>query len=239
MLANGVPVPDVVLEQDVASEIFGRPGIVISYLNGKPDLIPEDPNDWATQLAQSIARVHAITVPESLKSLPTDHTNTARKWMTADEPPEKFLKHELGRELWNAMRELWPTVDTSAAQMIHTDFWPGNTLWNRGKLIALIDWEWPALGEPMGDVAYFLADISYSGFDVEDSFLEANEEASGKPVYDLLFWKMFATAIPMPDPGHWAQGYAELGIRHMTADDIRRAHTEYIRSLLEEFHTNA
>ena len=85
--------------------------------------------------------------------------------------------------------------------------------------------EWPALGEPIGDVGYFLSDAAYVGMDIEKTFIEAYEKATGKPIHDLLFWKMFAVAIPMPDPGGWAQGYAELGMRNMGPDDIRRAHT--------------
>ena len=136
------------------------------------------------------------------------------------------------------MRQLWPGVDTSASCLIHADFWPGNTLWKAGQLLAIVDWEWPALGEPTIDVAYVLSDSAYFGMDIEETFIETYEQASGRPVQDLLFWKMMAAAIPMPDVGHWAQGYAELGIRKMNSDEIRRAHSEYIQKLLAVFRSN-
>ena len=239
LAANQIPAPRVIVAEEQAGEIFGRPAIVISYLDGVPDLAPADLQDWAGQLARAIAKVHAIAVPDELKSVPRSHINSVTKWMEAPEPPERFVKHEVGVELWNAMRLLWPGVDTTASQLIHTDFWPGNALWKDGKLLAIVDWEWPALGEPVGDVAYFLSDAAYAGFDVEKSFLETYERSSGKPIHDLLFWKMMATAIPMPDIGNWAQGYAELGTRTMYPDDIRRAHTNYIRDLLTQFNSNA
>ncbi|MCZ6539124.1 MAG: phosphotransferase [Chloroflexi bacterium] len=238
LTANQIPAPRVIVTEDQASEIFGRPAIVISYLEGVPDLAPTDLQDWASQLARAIAKVHAIEVPDELKSVPRSHIDSVTKWMGAPEPPEKFVKHESGVELWHAMRGLWPGVDTSASQLIHTDFWPGNTLWKNGKLLAIVDWEWPALGEPIGDVAYFLSDAAYAGFDIEKTFLDTYEQASGRPVHDLLFWKMMATAIPMPDIGGWAQGYAELGIRTVCPDDIRHAHSEYVQNLLAEFHSN-
>ena len=229
---NQVPAPEAVMGEEVASEIFGRPGLVISYIDGIPDLAPAGLQDWASQLAVAIAKVHAIDVPDELKTVPRSHIKSITKWMTASAPPERFKKHRLGVELWNAMRELWPDVDSSGSQIIHTGFWPGNTLWKDGKLLAIIDWEWPALGEPMFDVAYFLADAAYAGFDIEKTFIETYERTSGKLVHDLLFWKMMAAAMPMPDIGGWAQGYAELGIRKMDADEIRRAHATYITSLL-------
>jgi aminoglycoside phosphotransferase (APT) family kinase protein len=239
LAANKVPVPEAVVGEEVASEIFGRPGLVISYIDGTPDLAPADLQDWASQLARAIARVHAVEVPDDLKSVPRSHFNSITKWMEAPEPPERFAKHELGVDLWSAMRQLWPGVDTSASQLIHTDYWPGNTLWKHGKLVAIIDWEWPTLGEPIDDVAYFLADAAYAGFDIEQAFVDTYEQESGSTVHDLLFWKMAATAMPMPDIGGWAKGYAELGIRKMTADDIRRAHTKFVRVLLGEFNSNA
>ncbi len=192
-------------------------------------------DEWARQLAVALAKIHSAEVPADLKSLPRSHIKSLNKWMNAEEVPERFAKHELGTELWNAMRALWPDVDTSESQIIHCDFWPGNTLWQADKLLAVVDWEWPNLGVPSDDVAYFLTDAAYVGFDVEETFVEAYEAALGKPVTDLLFWKMMATAIPLPDVGPWAQGYAELGMRKMNADEIRQAHHNYIEALLKEF----
>ena len=50
---------------------------------------------------------------------------------------------------------------------------------------------------------------------------------------------MAAAARAMPDPGPWAQGYSELGIRKMDADKIRRAHSRFVEGVLDEFHTIA
>ena len=234
---NGVPAPTVSLDPVITSDIFGKNAIALNYLDGGPGLKPSDPHDWAGQLATALARVHNITVPESLLDLKSDHSHYIQTWCDADEPPEKFTKHPLGVELWQAMRYLWPHVDKSAKQLIHTDFWPGNTIWNDEELIAIVDWEWPFIGEPTQDVAYFLVDAQYFGMEVEQAFLEVYQRESKHTVKDLDFWKMTAVSMPMPDPGHWAQGYAELGIRTYTADDIRAAHTRVIEDLLAR--TNA
>ena len=232
LAANHVPAPELVIGDEEASKILGRPAIVISYFDGAPDLAPVDPRGWARQLATVIARVHAIAVPNELKHMPRSWLRNITDWMDAPEPPERFAKHDLGPDLWDAILQLWPDVDISASNLIHTDFWPGNTLWEDGKLRAIVDWEWPSLGEPTLDVAYVLSDSAYFGLDVDETFIETYEQVSGRPVQDLLFWKIMAAATAMPDPGPWAQGYADLGFDGMTADEIRRTHSNYVRNLL-------
>ena len=237
--SNGVPVPGPILDEETASAIFGRPGLVISYINGIANLGPADLHSWTRQLAEALAKVHSTPVPPELESLPQAHMISIKKWLGADSPPERFAKHELGPQLWEAMRSLWPSVDTSEIRILHNDFWPGNTLWRDDQLLAIVDWEWPALGVPTDDVGYFLTDAFYTGFDIEEVFLEAYEEHMGKPVSDLLFWKMLACCMPLPDVGPWGQGYRELGVRHMTAEHIRKRHHDRIKNLLEEFHSHA
>jgi aminoglycoside phosphotransferase (APT) family kinase protein len=39
------------------------------------------------------------------------------------------------------------------AVVLHGDFWPGNILWKDKQLVAVIDWEDAALGDPLADVA--------------------------------------------------------------------------------------
>ena len=232
---QGVPAPKLILGEETEL-LLGRPGIVISYLEGVPYLAPVDPEDWARQLAEAIARVHGVDIAGDLESFPGATTASVGRWMDADKPPERFAKHQLGPAVWEAMRQMWPAVDVSSKRLIHTDFWPGNTIWKDGQLLAIVDWEWPDIGEPSSDIAYFLSDAAYVGLDIEKTFLKVYEAAAGKQVKDLLFWKMAAAARAMPDPGPWAQGYAELGIRKMDANEIRRAHSKFVKDVLEEFH---
>lgn len=37
--------------------------------------------------------------------------------------------------------------------LLHGDFWPGNILWQDGSLVAVLDWEDTALGDPRSDLA--------------------------------------------------------------------------------------
>ena len=236
--ANNIPAPKLVLDEEVTGRIFDRPGIVISHLDGSPNLEPLDPSDWARQVAAAMADLHSVTVPEELESVSKWRIGLLTGWMTAREIPENFTGHELGPEIWHAMKAIWPSVDTSSSQLVHCDLWPGNILWKDEKLVAIVDWEWPARGAPTDDVAFFIACSSYLGLDIEDTFIKAYEEIADKPVQDLLFWKMMATVWVMPDVGFLTKGFAQLGVKNVTPEDARNAHSGYIQKLLNEFNRN-
>ena len=55
--------------------------------------------------------------------------------------------------------------------LLHGDFWPGNILWRYGQLVAVIDWEDAALGDPLADVANSRLEILWAfGIDAMQSF---------------------------------------------------------------------
>ena len=233
LTANSVLAPTVIVDFTIASEILGRPSVVISYLDGGPNLTPKSPHYWAIQLANAIADVHAVPITPELDTKLESAYSSIDGWMNAPEPPQQFAKHALGTELWHAMRDIWPTIDTSPRKLLHGDYWPGNTVWNGETLLAIVDWEEPVIGDPMIDVGYFLSYAAYFDIDIEETFLNSYMLASGNRIIDLRFWKMEAAARAMPDVGPWAQGYAELSIRTMTADEIRGAHHDFTKSLLK------
>ena len=61
---QGVSAPKLIIGEET-EVLLGRPDIVISYLDGVPNLAPADATDWARQLARAIARVHMIDIKQS------------------------------------------------------------------------------------------------------------------------------------------------------------------------------
>jgi aminoglycoside phosphotransferase (APT) family kinase protein len=45
---------------------------------------------------------------------------------------------------------------------LHGDYWPGNLLWNDGKLAAVLDWEDAERGDPLADIALARLDICWA-----------------------------------------------------------------------------
>ena len=229
---NQIPAPELIIGEDEAGEILGRPAIVISYLDGVSGFRPLDSHNWARQLARAIGQVHNVELPDDLKSKLKPAHEVVRRWMNSTEPPGVFARHEFGAELWDAMRELWPDVDASADNLVHADFWNGNTVWKDEKLVAITDWEMPALGEPTSDVGYILADAAYIELDVDQTFTSAYEHATGRTVKNLLFWKMAAAVRLLPDPATWRLTQSELGMEPMSVKRRKRVHSVFFQNLL-------
>jgi aminoglycoside phosphotransferase (APT) family kinase protein len=84
---------------------------------------------------------------------------------------------------------------------VHIDYWPGNVLWHRGHIAAIVDWEEAAYGDPGIDVAYCRMELALSGMGhVADAFLRAYEAQRGRQVENLAFWELAAAARPMFSP---------------------------------------
>ena len=232
LASHQVLAPRVVLNETITGKILGRPAITISYLDAQSGIRPASPEQWATQLAQAIAEVHAIDIPNGLISILRPGYSNAESWMNTQYPPSRFAEHEHGPELWSAMKQMWPEVDTSTSELVHADYWNGNTVWKDEKLVAITDWEMPALGNPMIDVGYMLSDSAYIELDVEQAFCSAYEEASGHKVHDVLFWKMAAASRMLPDPTGWTLTEADLGLRKMSVSERQQHHSAFFSNLL-------
>ena len=58
--------------------------------------------------------------------------------------------------------------------LLHGDFRPGNTLWKVGRLVAVIDWEDAAIGDPLADVANARLELLWAyGADAMNDFTDA------------------------------------------------------------------
>ncbi|MEZ4718614.1 MAG: phosphotransferase [Caldilineaceae bacterium] len=48
---------------------------------------------------------------------------------------------------------MWPLPSQHAPVLLHGDFWPGNVLWQDGRLTGVIDWEGASAWGSLADVA--------------------------------------------------------------------------------------
>ncbi|MCI0397582.1 MAG: phosphotransferase [Chloroflexi bacterium] len=80
--------------------------------------------------------------PETLRQRPTN--------------PDQSLDEGRIRDTLASRR---PLPQHNPSVLLHGDFWPGNTLWQDGKLVAVIDWEDARSGDPLIDLAISRLDI--------------------------------------------------------------------------------
>jgi len=228
---NDVAAPSLILDRK-ATKIMGNRTIVTSFIDGRPQLIPHDLVDWSDQLVAAISKVHGTPVtPKVRKLIPSLYTGLERLF-SRDEPTEIIAQHPLGRDLWQKTKDIWPSIAKTEDYLIHADYWPGNTLWNNDRLVAIVDWEEPRLGEPTWDIAVIVQDAACFRMDIEDAVISQHRRISGRTLKDYDFWRMTIALNGMPDPGVWVDGYRALGGFPLTAKNVRDNHTATVEMLL-------
>lgn len=213
-----------------AEGVFEEQAILISYVDGKPDLTPSNPFDWAERLAQVLVKIHEIRLDDNdLDLFPHGAGQDIEK---IQETPELILEHTLGEDLLRRRVMLGQLAPESEPVFSHTDYWPGNTLWNDGDLKAVVDWESPATAVRGIDVAYCSMDIRYLGMDkVADRFIAAYREITGDPLASLDHCESIALCRPMPDIGIWVPAWNVFG-RKVSVEQARARYTEVLEAFL-------
>ncbi|MCC3278284.1 phosphotransferase family protein [Arthrobacter sp. zg-Y40] len=171
---QGVPVPEIlaVCEDDA---VLGVPFYVMAYLDGLvitnsiPDSLSSMEQRRATSEAvvDTLVRIHAVDVSSGD--------------LAAFGKPDGYLQRQVARfsGLWdiNTTRSLpevariggWLADNipaSSAAAVLHGDYRPGNLMFAPSapaRVIAVLDWEMSAIGDPLADLGYLTATYSEPG----------------------------------------------------------------------------
>ncbi len=224
--AHGIPVPQA-LYLDEEGKLLGGPGIVTRYVPGElvmpPSNPPADPLDWARGLATMLTRIHSVFCDKIARSFLLDANAEATWFARSEAVPDYMAAHPDGAPVWQAVRDRLPDIQSPSPALVHIDYWPGNVLWDKGRITAVVDWEEAAYGDPIIDVAYCRMQMILDGMDeAADEFLAAYQAEMG-PAANLGFWELAAAARPMADPVGWVEEWAEKErFRHFIASARKR-----------------
>ena len=134
----------------LGSDLFGRwsesPVTLISWLDGVADIVPDDPDRWATQLGHTLAGVHAAT-GDRLKVLPSVLER------------ERNGEDGLDGPFAASVRSDWSRIAGSPEVLTHSDYWSGNVVWRDGVLTGVVDWSGAARGPRGYDVGWCRLDL--------------------------------------------------------------------------------
>jgi aminoglycoside phosphotransferase (APT) family kinase protein len=200
---HGIPTPKP-LYLDWSGAILGSPGIVTAYIDGRPDLTPEDPAAYARALAGTLARIHGLPCAIPDGSFILDADREATWFLNSGRSREVIGAHPLGPALLEAAEKLYPELERTHKSVVHIDYWPGNILWKKGEIVGVVDWEEAAYGDPIIDVAYCRMELSISGLSgAADTLLCEYTRLTKRAAANLLFWELAACARPLFSPETW------------------------------------
>lgn len=214
-----IPAPRLILLGAPDAE-FAAPYSVIEYIDGEPGPPAQDRQHSIGRMASALANIHKV-----------DALRAAAVVRRADDPLSECAE-TAGREPGarrRALRTAWPMRHAAGTALLHGDFWPGNTLWRDRNLMAVIDWEDAALGDPLQDVANARIEI-LSGLGA-DAVRECTDrylaQVGPRDVRDLPVWDLHAALRIDSRLSGWGLGSERE--RHMRdlldrfADDALRA----------------
>jgi aminoglycoside phosphotransferase (APT) family kinase protein len=212
------------------------PGIAAGHkITRDPKLVP-DPTRLAHELAVNLARLHRIEAPHpALAFLKTmrarDNIAHYRGYLDTLSQPYPALEWGLRWCELNAPQHEETTF-------IHRDYRTGNYLVHDGHLAGVLDWEFPAYGNPLEDVGWICArcwrfarpDLVVGGIASLADFIPEYERASGRRVSDrdLNYWQVMAHL-------RWAVIALQQAERHLSGIErsLELALTGHITGQLE------
>ena len=206
-------------------------GIVLEYIRGQPEFDRARAQALLEPMAKALAAIHR----SPLQGLPLAHRTALVERDLAELPAE--LDSSLDEAgLRATLTELWPWPQHNPDALLHGDYWPGNLLWERGELAAVLDWEEPDIGDPLADLAIARLDLLWAfGEPAMDAFTEHYRKHTAIDWSYLPHWDLWAALRPMSNLKHWVTVYAKAPINRpdITEDSMCRDHRRFVeRSLV-------
>jgi aminoglycoside phosphotransferase (APT) family kinase protein len=199
-------------------ELDGREAFAMERVEGETigrRIVRDPPPSLPLQLAEEAAKIHAI---EPLDFLPRGGA-IERFYDELDSVGEPHPAIEYGLA-W--VRERLPrTTGRREPTFVHGDFRVGNVAVT-DRLVAVLDWEFAHVGDPVEDVAWPLVRAWRFGVDERrlggigdvEPYLDRYNELTGRDITldELLVWEVFGNV-------KWAIGCLTQSRRHLNGQD--------------------
>jgi aminoglycoside phosphotransferase (APT) family kinase protein len=211
---------------DQSGEIFSTPYIVIEYIEGKPEFAPAHVPDLILQLAMHLSLIHQVDCSQlDVSFLPKLAQRYAE--MLRERPTTVDESLDEGH-IRDALEAVWPLPQRNAAVLLHGDFWPGNILWKDEQLVAVIDWEDAAVGDPLADIANSRLEILWAcGMEAMQRFTDQYRSMTSIDFIHLPYWDLCAALRPVAQIAQW-------GLDDITERTMREGHRLFVTQALEK-----
>lgn len=187
---------------DQSGEIFSTPYVVLEYVEGQSEFAPPDLNDFILQFAAHLAGVHQLDGSNlDLSFLPKQVERYATMFRSTPATVDASL--EEGR-IRAALQAVWPMPQRNRSVLLHGDYWPGNTIWRDGRLVAVVDWEDASVGDPLEDVANTRLELLWAlGLDGMQRFTRTYASITTVDFTNLPYWDLCAALRPASRIAEW------------------------------------
>jgi aminoglycoside phosphotransferase (APT) family kinase protein len=224
LASSDLPVPAPVY-LDATGELIGVPVLVITRVPGEPSPPPMDRAGWIAELAAGLARIHSFDVaplPSSFRrgESPVDHAaRLVRRHASS-------ISGALGVAVAATLVRVAPRIDVRRSNLIHGDYWFGNTLWSDGagpnpRLTGILDWSAARVADPGFDLAASRMDLAIVlGADADEEFRARYVERHAPP-HDQPFWDLIVGIAGLALADDWVPTYHALGWTHLTGSTVR------------------
>lgn len=194
--------------------------IVTTRVPGGPPPPAADPRDLAVPLARALAVVHALD-PGPLE-------------VRDSVGPHAAAAYEAGRRE-SGLRPPDPEILAAPAVLTHGDYWCGNALWAAGpevELTGLVDWSGAHRAPRGADLAWCRQDLALLGSpEAADLFAAEYCRLTGFDPAHVHHWDVQATWRAWGRVGDWAENYAGIGRRELTAPALETHFATWVEHL--------
>lgn len=204
------PIPHVA---DLHASRCDVPTIVMSSLEGRPVWDGRPRQRWLDQLVDAMVEIHSVTIPAGTE-LPT----LERYEQTVYEPPRWSRQPRMWERAFEFFHGPMPTTDWG---FVHRDFHPGNTLWQRGRLTGVVDWQVACVGPASIDPGHCRMNLLFSDPGLAAQLRDTWERRSGFAYHP---WADVISIVGILD-SYRTQRNASAGVRNIE-DALARAVTD-------------
>ena len=212
----GVPVPRPICFDASCSHVNAA-YVLMEFAEGSSEMPEGSAGSQIVRMAETLMAIHR-TPTALLPPLPS----------RLDPVPELLGFLPDGAE-WRVLRDfcasLVPRPFDGEPVLLHGDFWPRNLLWRDGQIMAILDWEDAARGDPLSDVACALLELRYLFDDaLVSQFLVAYRRHASVDIQRLALWQIYVAAAAQRYMGAWAlEPSREANMRRTALRQIREA----------------
>ena len=187
--------------------------------------------EGSSEVPEGAARAHIVRMAETLVTIHRTPTALLPPLSSRLDPVPELLGFLPDGAEWRALLDfcaaLAPRPFDGEPVLLHGDFWPRNLLWQDGRVVAVLDWEDAACGDPLSDVACAQLELKYL-FDDElvDLFLSTCAGHLSIDPHRLALWQIYVASAAQRYMSAWGlEPSREANMRRVALRQIREAAT--------------